>query len=197
MPKANILVVDDEEDILEIVGYNLSREGYQVSYAEDGDKALQLARQTLPNLIVLDIMLPGQDGLDICKILKNDTKTAHIPIILLTAKGEEVDMVTGLEVGADDYIVKPFSPRVLIARVKALLRRSTSAVKEDQVTIKRHGITINPSRFEVTVNDVLVELTSTEFALLYFLARRPGRVFSRTQIIDAIKGDDYAVTTET
>jgi two-component system phosphate regulon response regulator PhoB len=194
MPKVSILVVDDEEDILELVSYNLSRNGYDVQCVDTGEKALERVRKDHPDVIVLDLMLPGVDGLDVCRILKNDRATAHIPIIMLTAKGEEADVVTGLELGADDYMTKPFSPRVLLARLRAVLRRGSEAIDDDQAILRAHDVVINPGRHEVTVAGKPVDLTYTEFRLLHFLARRPGWVFTRNQIIDAVRGSDYPVT---
>ncbi len=194
MPKERILAVDDEEDILELVRYNLAREGYQINTVTSGEEALKSARSEMPDLIVLDLMLPGVDGLDVAKLLKNDPKTMNIPIVMLTAKGEEADVVTGLELGADDYVAKPFSPRVLVARVKAVLRRKGKQEVEDNAVIKLHDLVIHPGRHEVLANDEPVSLTSTEFRVLYFLARRPGWVFTRSQIVDAVHGEDYPVT---
>jgi two-component system phosphate regulon response regulator PhoB len=194
MPREKILVVDDEEDILELVRHHLAREGYPVVCAETGETALKKAKSEAPDLIVLDLMLPGKDGLEITKILKNEQDTKHIPIVMLTAKGEEADVVSGLELGADDYITKPFSPRVLLARVRAVLRRRPKEVSEDPDVLQIHGIQIHPGRRLVTANGAAVELTFTEFQVLYFLSRRPGWVFTRNQIVDAVRGTDYPVT---
>jgi len=194
MTKKQILAVDDEEDILELVQFNLTKEGYQVFCAASGDEALKLANTHLPDLIVLDLMLPDIDGLEITKILKGEPATKDIPIVMLTAKGEEADIVIGLELGADDYITKPFSPRILIARVRAVLRRKTKGQSDDALPTKIHNITIHPGRREVLVDGDPVQLTFTEFGILEFLARRPGWVFTRFQIVDAIRGDDYPVT---
>jgi two-component system phosphate regulon response regulator PhoB len=194
MANEKILVVDDEEDILELVTYNLEKNGYAVSGVATGEEALRVARSELPALIVLDLMLPGVDGLEVCRILKGDPKTAHIPILMLTAKGEEADIVTGLELGADDYITKPFSPRILLARVRTALRRKAHVQTEEGTAVQIHELVINPGRHEVLVNGSPVELTHTELRLLYFLAKRPGWVFTRNQIIDAVHGEDYAVT---
>jgi two-component system alkaline phosphatase synthesis response regulator PhoP len=194
MAKEKILVVDDEEDILELLRYNLLREGYNVSCAASGEEALRLAQSEIPDLLVQDLMLPGIDGLEVTKILKNDSRTKDIPIVMLTAKGEEADIVTGLELGADDYITKPFSPRVLVARVRAVLRRKVKEYKEETPVLRIHDIVINPGRHEVLVNDKPVQLTLTEFGILNYLARRPGWVFTRSQIMDAVKGEDYFVT---
>jgi two-component system, OmpR family, alkaline phosphatase synthesis response regulator PhoP len=195
MAKGNIFVVDDEEDILELIRMNLDREGYKVTCIEAGEECVKKAREKLPDLIVLDLMLPGIDGLDVCKILKNDSKTRHIPIIMLTAKGEESDIVTGLELGADDYMTKPFSPKVLTARIKAVLRKGTVSPESDAGdVIKRKNIVIDPGRREVTVSGKAIDLTFTEFEILIFLARRPGWVFTRSQIVNGVKGAGYPVT---
>jgi two-component system phosphate regulon response regulator PhoB len=195
MAKGNIFVVDDEEDILELIRINLDREGYKVTCIEAGEECVKKAREKLPDLIVLDLMLPGIDGLDVCKILKNDSKTRHIPIIMLTAKGEESDIVTGLELGADDYMTKPFSPKVLTARIKAVLRKGTVSPESDAGdVIKRKNIVIDPGRREVSANGKAVDLTFTEFEILIFLARRPGWVFTRNQIVNGVKGAGYPVT---
>jgi two-component system alkaline phosphatase synthesis response regulator PhoP len=195
MAKGNIFVVDDEEDILELIRMNLDREGYKVTCIEAGEECVKKAREKLPDLIVLDLMLPGIDGLDVCKILKNDSKTRHIPIIMLTAKGEESDIVTGLELGADDYMTKPFSPKVLTARIKAVLRKGTVSTESDAGdVIKRKNIVIDPGRREVIVGGKSIDLTFTEFEILIFLARRPGWVFTRSQIVNGVKGAGYPVT---
>jgi two-component system alkaline phosphatase synthesis response regulator PhoP len=190
-----ILVVDDEDDLLELVNYNLAKEGYDVECVGSGEEALRAVRRHLPDLIVLDLMLPAVDGLEVCRRLKADARTRDVPIIMLTAKGEESDMIAGLDKGADDYIAKPFSPRVLTARIKALLRRQDAKKQaEAEVTIDVHEISIHPGRHEVTLAGEPLELTYTEFALLQFLAKRPGWAYTRTQIVDAVKGEDYPVT---
>lgn len=194
MQKEKILVVDDEEDILELVRHNLARDGYQVICAASGEKAVAKARSDKPDLIVLDLMLPGIDGLQVARNLKDDSGTRSIPIIMLTAKGEEADVVTGLELGADDYITKPFSPRVLLARIRAVIRRHDKKIDNDGSIIQIYEITINPGRRIVTVNSEPVEMTYTEFQVLYYLAKRPGWVFTRSQIVDAVRGSDYPVT---
>lgn len=193
MSKACILVVDDEEDIRELVQLNLDREGYRVLTCETGEQALAVARAQTPDLIVLDLMLPGIDGLEVCKRLKADSNLQEIPVVMLTAKGEESDIVAGLELGADDYITKPFSGKVLVARVRRLLRKGTEA-SEEKGLVKVHGLVIDPGRHEVTLHDKPVTLTLTEFNILHTLARRPGMVFTRYQIVDSIHGDDYLVT---
>jgi two-component system alkaline phosphatase synthesis response regulator PhoP len=193
MPKETILIVDDEEDIQELLKFNLTKEGYEVLLAGNGEKALESARNKNPQLIVLDLMLPGIDGLSVCKKLKNEPKTASIPIIMLTAKGEESDIVTGLEIGADDYVTKPFSPKVLIARIRKLLRK-TILHAEEKAAIKIHELSIDTARYEVLVKNKKVELTYTEFNILLALVRRPGFVLTRYQIVDAVRGSDYPVT---
>jgi len=194
MPKEKVLIVEDEEDVLELVRYNLDKEGYQVVTAITGEAGVKVARTELPDLVLLDLMLPGLDGLDVCRILKNDPTTAHLPIVMLTARGEEADIVTGLELGADDYVTKPFSPRVMMARVKAVLRRKNAAPPAANATVRVRDLVIHPGRHEVLVKGEPVALTYTEFRLLHLLARRPGWVFTRSQIVDAVRGDDVAVT---
>jgi two-component system phosphate regulon response regulator PhoB len=189
-----ILAVDDEEDILELLDYNLSKEGFRVLRVTSGEKALELARTERPDLIVLDLMLPGLDGLAVCKHLKSERETADIPIVMLTAKGEEADIVLGLEMGAEDYVTKPFSPRVLAARVRAVLRRRSKTAPDDDAPIKTAGIEIHPGRHEVLIEGKPVRLTFSEYEILSFLARRPGWVFTRYQIVEAVRGSDYAVT---
>ena len=195
MPKEHVLVVEDEEDIQELIQYNLAREGYKVSSAFTGEDAVEMARRQPPELVILDLMLPGMDGFEVCKALRTHPKTAHVPVVMLTAKGEEVDIVTGLELGADDYLTKPFSPRVLVARIRAVLRRrGLETAGDEKAVLERYGILIHPGRHEVLVNGVRADLTATEFRVLHFLARRPGWVFSRYQIVDAVHGENYPVT---
>jgi two-component system alkaline phosphatase synthesis response regulator PhoP len=194
MAVKKILVVDDEEDIRELVRYNLDREGYRVTVAGSGEEALKLIGAKPPDLIVLDLMLPGIDGLSVCRELKKDSRTAHIPIVMLTVKGEESDIVIGLELGADDYITKPFSPKVLLARLKAVLRRrKTEPISESDI-VTAGDLVIHPGRHEVMVQGKAVKLTSTEFRILHLMARQPGWVFTRYQIVDAARGTDAAVT---
>lgn len=193
MAKENILVVEDEEDIQELVSYNLNREGYATICVGTGEEGLEKIRQTMPDLVLLDLMLPGLDGLRVCKILKNDTKTAHIPIVMVSAKGEEADIVAGLEMGADDYITKPFSTKVLIARVRSVLRRG-EVQEETGKVIKRKDLVMNPGRREVLLKGTPVTLTFSEFEILQLLAKKPGWVYTRNQIVNEVKGDDYPVT---
>lgn len=195
MSKERILVVEDEQDILELVRYNLARENYQVFCAASGEEALRITASESLDLIVLDLMLPEMDGLEVTRRLKNNPQTQNIFIVMLTAKGDEADIVTGLELGADDYITKPFSPRILIARIRAILRRKTTkASMDDTSVIQIHELKIHPGRRDVAIKGESVELTYTEFQILHFLARRPGWVFTRYQIVDAVRGDDYPVT---
>jgi len=192
MSKEQILVVDDEEDILKLLSYNLVNSGFQVECVTTGEAALEKARSITPDIIILDLMLPGIDGLDVCRKLKSDHRTAQIPVIMLTARGEEADIVVGLELGAEDYVTKPFSPRVLTARVKAVLRRGKEVEKASVFT--RHEIQLNTTIHDVSVAGNTVDLTISEFSILHLLIRRPGWVFTRNQIINTVKGDDYPVT---
>jgi two-component system alkaline phosphatase synthesis response regulator PhoP len=194
MAKEHILVVEDEDDILELLRYNLAKEGFRVTGVVSGEEALRTARSQPPDLIILDLMLPGMDGLTVCRELKHDAKTREIPIIMLTAKGEEADIVAGLELGADDYVTKPFSPRVLLARLRAVLRRHVLPPAAESDALVLHDLSIHPGRHEVLVQDRPVDLTVTEFRLLHFLARRPGWVFTRAQIVQGVQGEDYAVS---
>ncbi|HEY5653397.1 MAG TPA: response regulator [Pontiella sp.] len=196
MEKTQILIVEDEAPIQELLKFNLERNKYGVHIVDSGEKALSQTAKLNPDLILLDIMLPGADGLEVCKRLKSDPKTDHIPIIMLTALCEEADIVTGLELGADDYITKPFSPRVLLARVKAALRRSSPSESEtaDANTLNIHNISMDTARYKVAVDDNDISLTFTEFKVLQLLANQPGRVFTRYQIVDAVHGADYPVT---
>ena len=234
MPNERILVVEDEQDILDLLRYHLTREGFTVDGATSGEEGLKLARTYTPDLLLLDLMLPGIDGLEVCRRLKRDQSTDNVAILVLSAKGEESDVVTGLELGADDYVTKPFSPRVLLARVKALLRRRRTepANEEEVIVIEQDAqpatraaaepegaaavppsdpavaptdlggeatkiapdLVIHPGRFEVLVKGEPVRLTLTEFRVLHFLSRRPGWVFTRYQIVNAVKGPDYPVT---
>jgi len=190
----SILAVDDEEDILELLRYNLSREGYRVTPATTGEEAVRLALSLLPDLILLDLLLPGMDGLEVCRRLKADARTRSIPLIMLTAKGEEADIVAGLELGADDYVTKPFSPRVLLARIRTVLRRRSAEVPADTTPLKYKDLSINPGRHEVLLAGQPLDLTVTEFQLLHLLTQRPGWVFTRSQMVQVVHGGDFAVT---
>ena len=193
--KPQVLIVEDEDDIRELVRYNLERENFSVSEASSGEDGLKTVVQKKPDLILLDLMLPGKDGLQVCRELKQNPDYSDIPVIMMTAKGEESDIVTGLELGAEDYIVKPFSPKVLTARVKAVLRRkAVPAAPDSGDVIRIFDMVIHPGRHEVLVKDKPVGLPASEFGILHFLARRPGWVFTRYQIVDAVHGDDYPVT---
>ena len=194
MAKEKILVIEDEEDIQELLKFNLSKEGYQVFSATTGEDGLRQATTNPPDLVLLDLMLPKMDGLEVCKRIRAHNRASTIPIIMLTAKGEESDVVTGLEVGADDYIAKPFSPKVVIARIRNLLRRREKIEVGQGEPIKIRDLFIHPGRHEVTIKAKPVDLTFTEFRVLAVLAARPGWVFSRQQIVDSVRGEDYAVT---
>lgn len=192
--RKNILVVEDEEDILELIKFNLRQEGYNVAAATSGEDAVKDIARTLPDLVLLDLMLPGLDGLEVCRALKKDGKTAGIPIVMVTAKGKDSDVVAGLELGADDYLAKPFSMKVLIARVRAALRRKRESAPDKNAPIKIRDISINPGRHEVLVKGRPVEMTFSELRILHLLASRAGWVLTREQIVDAVRGTDYAVT---
>jgi len=196
--KKNILIVEDDEDILQLVSYNLIKAGFLVECVESGELALEQVRKKSPDLILLDIMLPGVDGTEICRRLKGDHRYNAIPIVILTARGEEEDVAAGLDLGADDYITKPFSPRILVSRLKAVLRRrakeAAQPAPEGGEPLRLGDLVIDPGRHEVRLEERPINLTPTEFGILHFLARRPGWVFSRQQIIDAIRGLDYLIT---
>ena len=194
MPGEKILVIEDEHDIRELISYNLENEGYKILKAATGNDGIEAAAKTTPNLILLDIMLPDIDGLDVCKKLKREKTTKDIPIIMLTAKSEDSDVISGLELGAEDYITKPFSPRVLIARLRAVLRRNIDAQEEEKQIITVHEIQIDIKKHEVLSGGENINLSATEFAILSHLASNPGWVFSRNQIIDAVRGQNYPVT---
>jgi two-component system, OmpR family, alkaline phosphatase synthesis response regulator PhoP len=200
MLRKSVLIVEDEDDIRELISYHLLKEGYQVRGVPSGEAALQAAEAQPPDLILLDVMLPGTDGTAVCQRLRSNPRTAGVGIIMVTAKGEEADIVRGLNVGADDYLTKPFSPRVLLARVRAALRRSgsnsgTRSPDDDRgKDLAIHDIVIHPGRHEVRVAGEPVDLTSTEFRVLHLMASKPGWVFTRQQILDGVHGDNYAIT---
>jgi DNA-binding response OmpR family regulator len=188
MKKAKIVVIEDEPDILEIIVYNLSKEGFEVSSALDGEEGLQLVKKEVPDLVLLDLMLPGLDGIEVCRKLKADSITHSVSIIMLTAKGEESDIVLGLGMGADDYVTKPFSPRELMARIKSVLRRGT--LKDDSAQVSRDGLVIDVNRHEVRLEGEKVLFTAMEFRLLHFFASHPGRVFTREDLLNHVSSDD-------
>lgn len=203
MEKHTILIVEDEEDLREIIEYNLEREGYKTVAVETGEEGFENAIALKPDLIILDLMLPGMSGMDVCRQLKQggdssnakeDTDTKSIPIIMVSAKGEEADIVSGLELGADDYVTKPFSPRILLARVSSLLRRSKQSSKADISTLDIEGMKIDTKKFQLSIDNNSIDLTKSEFGILHFLASHRGWVFTRYQIVDAIRGEKYVVT---
>lgn len=194
MKDTKVIVIEDEADIREVIEHNLSREGYQVHSSSDGEKGLQLVRKKLPDLVVLDLMLPGLDGLEVCRKIKTDPEAGSTAIVMVTAKGDESDIVLGLGVGADDYVTKPFSPKELVARVKAVLRRGP--LKEGQGgrdRIVRGEVVIDRGRHEVRVEGEPVIFTPTELRLLHFLASHPGRVFTREHLLSRVIGEDAFV----
>ncbi len=198
----NILVIDDEADIVELISYNLKKEGFSVDYAYDGESALKKIKGNKYDLIILDLMLPGIQGLELCKIIRGVPETSNLPIIMLTAKGEEFDKVLGLEMGADDYITKPFSTRELIARTKAILRRAEKAAVSELPTtagkvLKIKDMIIDREKYTVTVDDRQIKLSATEFKLLLYLAERPNKIYSRDRLLDMVWGDDVYVEPRT
>ncbi|MFA6142641.1 MAG: response regulator [Candidatus Omnitrophota bacterium] len=194
--KETILIVEDEKDIVKMLEYNLKKDGFSTLTARNGEDAISRVKKDLPDLVILDIMLPGIDGLEVCKALKNDSKTSHIPIVMLTAKGQESDKIVGLELGADDYVTKPFSPRELIARIKAVLRRVKEKDKLPQA-MRIGDLDIDFSKIAVMVKNKPVELTAKEFELLKTLIKAKGRVLSRDQLLDSIWGFDQAAEIQT
>lgn len=194
MSHEKILIVEDDEDIAELIRYNLVKDGFRPKTVTTGEDAIDCLHDDKYDLVLLDIMLPGMDGLEVCRTLKENERMRPIPVIMLTAKGEESDIVTGLELGSDDYIVKPFSPKVVIARIRTVLRRRNAERVSGAEPLNVGGIRIHPGRREVLVNDTPVELTNLEFMVLHFLAKKPGWVFSRYQIVEGVRGDNYPVT---
>jgi len=194
MAKNTILIVEDEADLVQVLAYNLEREGYAVIKAGSGEDGLKAAQTKRPCLILLDLMLPGIGGLDVCRLLKSDEKTRHIPVIMITARTEDADVVAGLELGAEDYITKPFSPRVLVARVRAALRRRRDQDDPQVNLIEVGSLKFDLTRHLLTAVNQPIELTPTEFALLLTLARRPGWVFSRSQLIDQLRDGQHVIT---
>lgn len=203
-----VLIIDDERDIVELISYNLEKEGFAVDAAYDGEEALAKIRNESYDLVLLDLMLPGIQGVELCRILRNNSTTARLPIIMITARSEEVDKVIGLEMGADDYVAKPFSPRELVARAKAVLRRtgtaaepaegsSPEAFKAGQTVVRIRDMVIDTERYAVSIGDQPVRLSATEFKLLLYLAERPGRIFSREHLLDAVWGNDVFVEPRT
>lgn len=194
MSHEKILIVEDDEDIAELIRYNLVKDGFRPFGVVSGEDAIKQMNQDVFDLVLLDIMLPGIDGLEVCRRMKADEKKSAFPIVMLTAKGEESDVVTGLELGADDYIVKPFSPKIVIARIRSVLRRKQSEKTSGTEPLEIGGFTIHPGRRKVQVKGEVVVLTNHEFRVLYFLAKKPGWVFSRYQIVEGVRGDNYPVT---
>ncbi|MCK9572051.1 MAG: response regulator transcription factor [Candidatus Omnitrophica bacterium] len=194
--KEKILIVEDEKDIVKMLEYNLKKEGFQVTSCRDGEDALDLVLREVPDLIILDLMLPGLDGLEVCKILKKESKTSLIPIIMLTAKSQESDKVIGLTMGADDYVTKPFSPRELVARIKAVLRRADDKNKTPEI-LKVGELCVDFAKISVSVKNKPVELTAKEFELLKMLLKVKGRMLSRDYLLDNIWGYDHAMEIQT
>lgn len=194
MAKEHIVIIDDEEDIVELVRYNLTKEGFRVTGAHNGEDGLDVLRKERPDLLLLDLMLPGIGGLDVCRTCKSDPQLNAMPIIMVSAKGEEIDIVTGLELGADDYVTKPFGLRELLARIRAVIRRKSQKPVSTEQNVKIHELTVDVTRHEAFLGSQRLDLTATEFKLLHFLAGHPGWVFTRAQIVEGVHGDDYPVT---
>ncbi|MFO7534897.1 MAG: response regulator [Kiritimatiellia bacterium] len=194
MANEHILIVEDEEDLVELLRFNLVKNGYTVSAALRGDEGLKMARALVPDLILLDVMLPGLDGIEVARELRRDDRTAGIPLVMLTARAEESDMITGLELGADDYVTKPFSPKVLVARLRAVMRRRRQEPVKTEESVRIRDLVINPGRHEVLAGGKALDLTFSEMRILHLLASRPGWVFSRDQIVNAVHGEAYPVT---
>ena len=194
MTRQLILIIEDDEDIRELLVYNLEKNGYEAEAVESGEVGLARAANRRPDLILLDLMLPGMDGLSVCRQLKTGKETHETPIIIISAKGEETDIITGLELGADDYLAKPFSPNILLSRVRAVLRRTGQSLPDESAILKAHDLVIDPKKFKATLAGQNLELTASEFRILYYLASHQGWVFTRYQIMDAIRGEGYVVT---
>ena len=194
MSAINITIIEDEEDIRHLLFYNLEKEGYSVSGYESGEEGLAAIRAAPPDLVLLDLMLLGMGGMDVCRRMKQDAAMQHIPVIIISARGEETDIVAGLELGADDYLPKPFSPKILLARIRTVLRRVTRPVPDEDEVIQVDDLMLDPRKFIVMISGKPVELTAGDFRLLHFLASHRGWVFTRYQIVDAIRGEGYVVT---
>jgi len=194
MNRPRIMVIEDEEDILELISYNLEQAGFDTTGVTSGEDGLAKVRKGNVDLLVLDLMLPGMSGLEVCRRLRSEEPTRAIPIVIVSAKGEEADIVAGLDAGADDYVSKPFSPKILLARVRAMLRRRESRPPDEDAVVRVHELMLDPSRFRAEIGRVPVQLTAGEFRLLHFLARHPGWVFTRYQIVNGVRGEDYVVT---
>ena len=194
MSAVKITIIEDEEDIRLLVCYNLEKEGYSVSSYESGERGLNGIKNDPPDLVLLDLMLPGIDGMEVCRRLKQDAATRDIPVIIISAKGEESDIITGLERGADDYLSKPFSPKILLARIRTILRRVNQPLPHEDDIIQIDELVLNPGKFSATLSGKPLELTAGDYRLLHFLASHRGWVYTRYQIVDAIRGEGYVVT---
>ena len=194
MSMANILLVEDEQSIQELICYNVKKAGYSIEVTSNGKDAITNIEKVLPDLVILDLMLPDIDGLEVCRLLKRSSHTKNIKVIMLTAKGEESDVIVGLEMGADDYVTKPFSPKILIARIRSVLRRASSHIPNEDEILKHKELVLIPGRHKVLIEGKNVELTASEFSLLHLLMRQCGWVFTRSKIVDALRGSNYPVT---
>lgn len=197
MAKQTVLIIEDEPDLQEILTYNLESIGYVVHVFDHGTRGLEAVQRLVPDIILLDVMLPGMDGLEICRHLRSNNSTKRIPIVMLTAKSEEVDQLVGFQMGADDYVTKPFKMRVLIERIKSLLRRANQPLDDDSQVLSSNGIVLDRLQFRVTIDGESVTLTPTEFDLLWQLMEQPGRAYKRYDLMDAVMGDDTVVLERT
>ena len=197
MAKQTVLIIEDEPDLQEILTYNLESIGYVVHVFDHGTRGLEAVQRLVPDIILLDVMLPGMDGLEICRHLRSNNSTKRIPIVMLTAKSEEVDQLVGFQMGADDYVTKPFKMRVLIERIKSLLRRANQPLDDDSQVLSSNGIVLDRLQFRVTIDGEFVTLTPTEFDLLWQLMEHPGRAYKRYDLMDAVMGDDTVVLERT
>ncbi len=197
MAKQTVLIIEDEPELHEILTYNLEAEGYIVHVCDHGTRGLEAAQKLIPDIILLDVMLPGMDGLEVCRHLRSNNTTKRIPIVMLTAKSEEVDQLVGFQLGADDYVTKPFKVRVLIERIKSLLRRANQPLNDDSQVLSCNGIVLDRLQFRVSIDGESVTLTPTEFDLLWQLMEHPGRAYKRYDLMDAVMGDDTVVLERT
>ena len=194
MSAIKITIIEDEEDIQHLLTYNLEKDGYRVTCFESGEDGLASLVAEPPDLVLLDLMLPGMDGMEVCRRFKQNATTRDIPVIIISAKGEESDIIAGLELGADDYLSKPFSPKILLARIRAVLRRKAEPVPDNSTAIQVDELMLDPRKFTATISGAALELTAGDFRLLHYLASHRGWVFTRYQIVDAIRGEGYVVT---
>ena len=197
MTTQTVLIIEDEPSLQEILTYNLESRGYQVLVFDDGTEGLEGVRKHVPDIVLLDIMLPGMDGFEVCRHIRSDPLIKHLPVLMMTARGEEIDQLVGFQMGADDYVTKPFKMRILLERIKSLLRRTEGSTDDESGRLSSDGIVLDRIQFKVTVGDADIAFTPTEFDLLWHLMKHPGRVFNRADLMNAIMGDDTIVLERT